>query len=320
METMCNNGAGKDDQINEMSKKDEISRIMNILNNVDLTKNQIEKLREKHINLNYLKSAYRGTHNWTPQLRKKWERWQQNCDYHLLSEQDKASQFQQWKNRYWYKPYIILEFSQPVPMADYWYVYGKHKVTCITESKTIIDKRIKELNQCQYCGMAWCEHGKCREYKNTIFKWMRQFGVTFGQAKDKMGHFCLKCGAVGGHYDNKCIFDGNNRSCCACCGSYKHGTRKSDECSYWTGIAILTLYYNDYYLRNKKIGSKYITNTGDINKDWNLVDFEIKLDKIKNEKLLTRYRKILRQKELIKYLCLDGNFYGNDINKLDIVK
>ena len=106
---------------------------------------------------------------------------------------------------------------------------------------------------------------------------MRKYKINYELAKKrlKMGSFCTKCGEIGGHYDNKCPLESKNKKCCRNCGSHLHDNRKSDDCSFWTGLAILTLFYNEYYSRNKKIGKRYITNSGELNAKWILKDFEI---------------------------------------------
>ena len=47
--------------------------------------------------MEYLKSAYRGHNRWTPKLRKIWARWQQNCQWELLNQEERAIQKQKFE-------------------------------------------------------------------------------------------------------------------------------------------------------------------------------------------------------------------------------
>ena len=177
--------------------------------------------------------------------------------------------------------------------------------------------------QCRICAKATCATGRCRKFKDIIKKWMSEYGYSYDEAAKKIGNFCPDCSEPGGHPDGKiCELREKNIKYCSNCDKFGHSCKKNIYCPYWSGLALLTLFFNDRWIRNKTTdGKRWVCEQGNMNAHWDIKDFKINLDKIKSKSKLYFYNtKIIRQYNLVKLLLLDNNFYGNDENKLNIAK
>ena len=155
--------------------------------------------------------------------------------------------------------------------------------------------------QCYYCGRMECKNNRCRQFNATVEELAVKYQVPEYKAKKWMGHFCTNCGQVGGHR-GKC------HKFCRFCGSSDHNSQVHPECPYWNGWGILTLLYNDNFVRNQVIKDEH-KHTTQLDSYW-CMNKELKIEKTVNNSKV--YNKIVRQVEILKYLCDIGDFYCTD--------
>ena len=296
-------------------------KIKDKFNEMIATSTKLVEISNSFIDKTKIKNAYRaylpGVNS--PYYMMKWMNWIKNCEFKSLNSEEKEKERIKFKNKYMYSQRVIVTFKGNVILPKKWKLIKEHNIKCISKSKTQIQERIIDLNQCRYCADIYCENGRCREFNHKVKTVMQERNISFQSAKGLVRPFCKICGETCGHFGKRCPLEEKNQIKCKHCKSHKHGTRKNDACPYWVTMAILTLLLNDYYVKNKKVGRKYICDHGNLDPVWVPKNIDIDLNIIQSQFKLEHYNNNIAPLSSLLYLLIkNNNTFGHDINKCDI--
>ena len=266
---------------------------------------QQKLIGNEEIPISKIRTVTRGRKNkhFCDQQFKKWEKWLNNNEdyYYSLNEDQQKGIYDRQYTDQTLTNQVFVQFStwiDDIPDSiDY--VLGKFPMKCITTKLTQLEKRSQSFKQCYSCGAIECADRRCRVYNYTIRKIAKQKGITLVEARKLMGKFCGNCGQTGGHV-------GHCKMHCKWCGSDNHNSMIHPECPYWNAWGILTLLYNDYFVRNQTNTFGYITSNNDLDPVWKM-DRNLVLEKSKQNSKI--FNKLNRQLEIIKYLVEKDDFY-----------
>ena len=227
----------------------------------------------------------------------RWENWKFNNRnrYNKMSQETKLLIQEKRVLEQIFSNNIYIEFNKWVDNIpkEIDYALDKWMVELVSSKDSILEKRLRALKQCDSCGDIKCRKNRCRNFKKTVNMLALKYNVNKETAKKWMGRFCDNCGQTGGHR-GKC------ERYCKFCGSTTHNSQVSPLCPYWNGWAILTLLYNDNYVRNLIVRNDYKKNTTRLDTYW-IIDISLEIEKTDNNSNV--YDKIVRQVEIMKYLC-----------------
>ena len=189
------------------------------------------------------------------------------------------------------------------------YALGKWKIEQLSDKMSTLERRMFTFTQCKHCGRIECENNRCREFNKMALVLAGKYDVEVKQAKKWIGRFCHNCGQVGGH-QGKC------ERHCRFCDSNDHNSMISPECPYWNGWAILTLLYNDYFIRNQVNIHGFNQHKIKTDPFW-FCKKELKIEKTKNNEKV--HEKIVRQEKIIRYLSQIDDFYGSSSDTVKFI-
>ena len=206
---------------------------------------------------------------------------------------------------------IYIEFDRWLDYIPEYidYALGRWNIEQLSDKLSRLEKRLFSFTQCYYCGRIECQHNRCREFNKMALILSGKYGVDIKIAKKWIGKCCLKCGQVGGH-------QGHCKKHCRFCGSDDHNSQISPECPYWNGWGILTLLYDDYFIRNQ-ITIHGFKNHSTVTDPYWFINEDLKIEKTKNNEKI--YDKLIRQLELIKYLSKIDDFYGSSSDTVKLI-
>ena len=173
------------------------------------------------------------------------------------------------------------------------YALGKWDIQLVSTKSSDLEKRLLAFKQCENCGDIRCKKNRCRNFKKTVYLLANKYQVDKNVAKKWIVRFCHNCGQTGGHR-GKCMRR------CKFCGSHNHNSQVSPECPYWNAWGILTLLYNEYFVRNQIVRNDYKKNTTRLDSYW-ILNENLSIEKTSNNANV--YEKIVRQNKILKYLC-----------------
>ena len=119
------------------------------------------------------------------------------------------------------------------------------------------------------------------------------------KAKGLIDRFCHNCGKTGGH-------TGPCHQQCKWCKSTEHNSIAHPECPFWNAWGIISLLYNPYFVRNQRNTYGYLAWEGDLDPKW-VMDLNLTLEKNDNNKRI--YPQLIRQLEILKFLCGKNDVY-----------
>ena len=102
---------------------------------------------------------------------------------------------------------------------------------------------------------------------------------------------------------------------CKFCGSDEHNSQTHPACPYWNACGIITLLYNDYYVRNQGFSSGYQVVRGELDSYWKIGSINIEFSN-NTKKILN---KLKRQAKVIEYLCKCNDFYGTTDETIHLI-
>ena len=95
-----------------------------------------------------------------------------------------------------------------------------------------------------------------------------------------------------------------------------YGSQIHPECPYWNAWGMITVLYNDYFVRSQVTLQGFKQHTIRTDPYW-YINKDLKIEKTKyNEKV---YDKLVRQLKVIKYLCQIEDFYGNSTETVNLI-